>query len=275
MMVGDETPLEQGFEKSEGGEAILAVSNLSIHPEDPFAMPLKQISFDVRKGEILGIAGVAGNGQEELMSALSGEEMAADADIQLLQQPIAQLTPSQRRALGFAFVPEERLGRGAVPNMSLNDNALLSSSHCHLLNNGWIRRTEVSEFTSSIIKDYNVKCAGNRAQAKSLSGGNLQKFIIGREIKQNPTLLVCSHPTWGVDIGAAILIRKALIALRDQGAAILVISEDIDELYEICDRLGALCDGRLSPIKPTREVTIGTLGQWMTGTFDVTEEVCA
>ena len=112
-----------------------------------------------------------------------------------------------------------------------------------------------------------MKCSGLDAQAKSLSGGNLQKFILGREIEQNPKLLVCSHPTWGVDIGAAILIRHALIELRDRGAAIVVVSEDIDELYQISDRLCAICQGDLSPIRETKDVNIETLGQWMAGQF--------
>jgi len=275
LMVGDETPLEQGFSKQVGGEAVLIVKPLSLTPVDPFGMSLKDVSFDVKKGEILGIAGVAGNGQEELMAVLSGEDMREAGEVILNGDVIGKLSASQRRELGFAFVPEERLGRGAVPNMSLTDNTLLSSSHCGLLNNGWIRQHEVNDFAEAVISDFNVKCAGTHAQAKSLSGGNLQKFIIGREIRQQPNLLVCSHPTWGVDIGAAILIRKALIELRDQGAAILVISEDIDELYEICDRLGALCDGRLSPIQPTHDVSIGQLGQWMAGEFSDQQEQCA
>ncbi|MAK91847.1 MAG: ABC transporter, partial [Oleibacter sp.] len=188
--------------------------------------------------------------------------------ISLLGDDITKLLPEARREKGFAFVPEERLGRGAVPNMSLVDNTLLSASHRGLKNKGWINYGKVREFALNIIEKYNVKCADEYAQAKSLSGGNLQKFIIGREIEQQPKLLVCSHPTWGVDIGAAILIRHALIALRDQGTAIVVVSEDIDELYQISDRIGAICDGKLSPFKPTNDVGIETLGQWMAGQFD-------
>jgi len=221
----------------------------------------------VKAGEILGIAGVAGNGQDELMALLSGEERCDKNAINLLGNDIGDLNPGKRRKLGFAFVPEERLGRGAVPDMSLQQNALLSSSHLGLINKGLIDFGKVSEYAQNIITKYKVKSAGLSAQAKSLSGGNLQKFIIGREIEQNPKLLVCSHPTWGVDIGASILIRHALIELRDRGAAILVVSEDIDELYQISDRICAICHGELSPIKKTQDVNIETLGQWMAGQF--------
>lgn len=268
MMVGDDTPLSQNYQKAEGGDTAMSISNLTFHPEDPFGVHLNSLNLDIKAGEILGIAGVAGNGQDELCALMSGEEHSESGSITLLGNDITQLDPDSRRRQGFAFVPEERLGRGAVPNMSLVDNALLSASHCDMKQKGWINYGKVRDFALKVIDKYNVKCADEYAQAKSLSGGNLQKFIIGREIEQNPKLLVCSHPTWGVDIGAAILIRHALINLRDQGAAIVVVSEDIDELYQICDRIGAICDGKLSPFKPTNEVSIETLGQWMAGQFD-------
>lgn len=268
MMVGDDTPLNQNYQKTQGGDTALRISGLNFRPDDPFGVTLNNLNLEVKAGEILGIAGVAGNGQDELCALLSGEEISNSGDIELLGHNISRLLPDERRRLGFAFVPEERLGRGAVPNMSLVDNALLSASHCDLKQHGWINYGKVRDFALQVIDKYNVKCADENAQAKSLSGGNLQKFIIGREIEQNPRLLVCSHPTWGVDIGAAILIRHALIDLRDKGSAIVVVSEDIDELYQISDRIGAICDGRLSPVQPTSDVSIETLGQWMAGQFD-------
>jgi len=268
MMVGNDTPLNQDYKKAEGKETVLSISSLTFKSDDPFASPINNLNLEAKAGEIIGIAGVAGNGQDELMSLLSGEETSSGNTVTLLDYDISQLNPAKRRELGFAFVPEERLGRGAVPDMSLLENGLLSASHCDLTQNGWINFEKVKAFGQNIIDKYNVKCSGLDAQAKSLSGGNLQKFILGREIEQNPKLLVCSHPTWGVDIGAAILIRHALINLRDQGAAIIVVSEDIDELYQISDRICAICQGDLSPIKNTQDVSIETLGQWMAGQFD-------
>lgn len=271
MMVGKDTPLTENYEKSEGTHTVLNIQNLNFLSDDPFACSIKGLNLKAKSSEIIGIAGVAGNGQDELMRLLSGEATSDQTTLTLLDTDISKMNPSQRRKLGFAFVPEERLGRGAVPDMPLSDNALLTASHKDLISNGWIKKNKVTEFANNIIQKYKVKCSGLDAQAKSLSGGNLQKFILGREIEQKPNLLVCSHPTWGVDIGAAILIRHELIKLRDQGAAIIVVSEDIDELYQISDRICAICQGELSPIKDTQDVSIETLGQWMAGKFTATQ----
>ena len=272
LMVGDDTPLSEDYEKAVGQETFLEIKSLEFKSEDPFATPLKGINLEVKAGEILGIAGVAGNGQEELLNLISGEEITSAQSIRFGGDAVGNLTPEKRRLKGLGFVPEERLGRGAVPDMSLEENALLTGYQGDLTSKGWINTAKVKAFAKDIIEKFNVKTAGSLAQAKSLSGGNLQKYIIGREILQNPKLLVCSHPTWGVDIGAAILIRHALINLRDQGAAILVVSEDIDELYSISDRICAICDGKLSPLKPTQQVSINQLGKWMAGDFAETNE---
>lgn len=267
LMVGDDTPLSQNYSKAEGGATFLKIDNLSYRSDDPFSTALKDLGLEVKAGEILGIAGVAGNGQEELLNLISGEETCAADLIKFGGEAVGDLGPRARRQQGLGFVPEERLGRGAVPDMSLEENGLLTAYQSGLVEKGWISKRKVSDFAHKVIEQFKVKTAGSMAQAKSLSGGNLQKFIIGREILLNPKLLVCSHPTWGVDIGAAILIRHALIDLRDQGAAILVVSEDIDELYAISDRLCAICDGRLSPVAKTEDVTITQLGKWMAGDF--------
>ncbi|MFC3678544.1 ABC transporter ATP-binding protein [Bacterioplanoides pacificum] len=267
LMVGDDTPLSENYQRAEGQQAFLTIKDLSFKPADPFATTLKDIELQVKAGEILGIAGVAGNGQEELLNLISGEETCAAERVRFGDLAVGNLGPEKRRLAGLGFVPEERLGRGAVPDMSLEDNALLTAYQGDLTDKGWINKNKVRAFAEKIIDQFNVKTAGSQAQAKSLSGGNLQKYIIGREMLQNPKLLVCSHPTWGVDIGAAILIRHALINLRDQGAAILVVSEDIDELYAISDRVCAICDGRLSPVANTDQVSINQLGLWMAGDF--------
>ena len=268
LMVGDDTPLSEDYKKVEGDHDFLTIERLSFSSDDPFACSLKDVSLTVKSGEILGIAGVAGNGQEELLNLISGEETTSKEKIKFEDSEVGHLTPEYKRKMGLGFVPEERLGRGAVPDMSLSSNALLTAYQNELTKNGLINQHKIDEFTHEIIKSFKVKSAGIHAQAKSLSGGNLQKFIIGREILQNPKLLVCSHPTWGVDIGAAILIRHALIKLRDEGAAILVVSEDIDELYNISDRICAICDGELSPTASTDQVSITQLGKWMAGDFE-------
>ncbi|SFF78490.1 ABC transporter ATP-binding protein [Neptunomonas qingdaonensis] len=269
MMVGDETPISMDYDKVQGQAVFLQVRGLNQRSDDPFGVDLKNINLDVHAGEIVGIAGVAGNGQEELLAALSGEDIIKNHDaIHFPCGPVGHLCPEKRRRKGLAFVPEERLGRGAVPDMSLKDNALLTGFLTGLIKNGMIDHEGTESFAKKIIKQFKVKTPDSGTHAKSLSGGNLQKFIIGREIMQNPQLLVAAHPTWGVDIGAATAIHQALIDLRDQGAAILIVSEDIDELFLISDRLCAICDGALSPIKPTPQVTLEEVGRWMAGMFD-------
>ncbi|CAM3515398.1 ABC transporter ATP-binding protein [Parendozoicomonas haliclonae] len=272
MMVGSHTELGVPYPKVDGGRELLTLHKLSANKEDDFGTDLQDISLDVRAGQILGIAGVAGNGQKELLKLLSGERHAPQANqITLEGQAIGQLSPYKRRRLGIATVPEERLGRGAVPEMSLKENGLLTGFLENLLQLGFLRNSRIANFSSNVVERFGVKAAGIHAEARSLSGGNLQKFIIGREIQQNPKLLICASPTWGVDVGAANTIHQALISLRDQGTAIIVISEDLDELFQISDRIGALCHGQLSPIKPIQNTSIEEVGGWMAGVFDAPE----
>ncbi|WP_294254159.1 ABC transporter ATP-binding protein [uncultured Comamonas sp.] len=246
----------------------LQVRALSRAASHPFGTALKDIGFDLQPGEILGIAGVSGNGQQELMLALSGEAPLAACHapmIRLNGQAVAHLDSASRHALGLGFVPEERLGRGTVPAMTLADNSLLTAYDHGLLKLGLIRRDAVSQFARSCIEGFRVRCSGPQAPANSLSGGNLQKFIVGRELMQRPLVLIAAQPTWGVDVGAAAFIRQSLIGLRDSGAGLLVVSEELDELFEICDRIAVIADGRLSPAVPIEETDVETIGLWMSG----------
>lgn len=276
LMVGEVAALITDYPKVTGAKAFLNVTGLSWHNPDPFGCSLKDIELEVRSGEIVGIAGVAGNGQDELLALLSGEEPLSRNDgatISFAGQPVAHLRPDARRKLGLAYVPAERLGHGAVPDLSLADNALLTAFQQGLVSNGLIQRGKVEALAEEIIRRFGVKTPDSQTPARSLSGGNLQKFILGREILQQPKLLVAAHPTWGVDVGAAATIHRALIALRDAGAAILVIGEDLDELFQISDRLGALCSGRLSPLKATVDTRLIDVGGWMAGQFDAPQSL--
>ncbi|TYL48087.1 ABC transporter ATP-binding protein [Marinomonas sp. IMCC 4694] len=267
MMVGDLAEQDAGYVKREGKEDVFAVDNLSLPSKQPFGTSLKNIHLTLKSGEILGIAGVAGNGQDELMAIISGEDdRQIKNTLSLEKQDIGHLHAGERRQLGMAYVPEERLGRGAVPDMSLTENTLLTHSD-GFIKNGLVDWQSIKDYTSTLIEKYKIKCHGEFSEAKSLSGGNLQKFIMGREIGQNPKVLICAHPTWGVDVGAALSIHQALLELRDQGAAILLISEDIDELFLLADRMSALCDGYLSLLVKTEHTNIDQIGQWMAGTF--------
>ena len=269
LMIGKELPVCQHDAPTELGEVRLRLNGLSQDSDDPFGTDLKDIRLEVNSGEIFGIAGVSGNGQQELLHALSGEALLADNNaIEICGTAAGSKMPDQRREFGMGFVPEERLGRGAVPQMSLADNALLTAHGKDMLSRGMIRFDRVTQFASECIEKFNVKCGGTRAVAKSLSGGNLQKFIMGREILQAPKLLVVAQPTWGVDVGAAAFIRQELIDLRNEGTAVLVISEELEELFEVSDRIAVIADGRLSPAKKLADTNIDEIGIWMSGMWD-------
>ena len=250
------------------GAAVLQVQALSLSSQDPFGTDLADMALSVRSGEVVGIAGVSGNGQSELLQALSGEDPRAPAgSVRVLGQDASRLDPARRRALGLHFVPEERLGRGAVPTLSLAHNLLLTRSDT-LGAGGWLRLGALKAQAEDIIRRYNVKANGPGAAAKSLSGGNLQKFIVGREIEAKPKLLIVSQPTWGVDVGASAQIRGEILALRDAGCAVLVVSEELDELFEISDRLHVIAKGRLSPSIDRADATVERIGEWMSGLWD-------
>ena len=251
----------------DAGEARMTVRGLSIPGEEPFGVTLDDVSLTMRSGEILGIAGVAGNGQNELLAALSGETLAPMAAMVRIDDTDAgRLGPGGRRRLGLAAVPEERNGHGAVPEFSLADNAVLTARHrLGLVGGGFIKFAEARRYAERVIGEFSVRATGPEASAGSLSGGNLQKFIMGREIMQAPSVLVVSQPTWGVDAGAAARIHQALVDLAAEGTAVLVISQDLDELLSLADILAVISEGRLSAARPVSETGIEEIGLLMGG----------
>ena len=272
MMIGSELPVCKRVAQTRDSEVRLVVRDLSILSPDPHGTDLKSINVTLHKGEVLGIAGVAGNGQKEFLAALNGEIIASvTGRIELNGAEISKVGPTERRARGLAFVPEERLGRGAVPDMSLANNALLTGYREDMLNNGFIQFDKVRSYATDIRERFDVRSSGIDAEARSLSGGNLQKFIMGREIMMNPQLLILGHPTWGVDVGAAATIHQEIIDLAAKGTSVVVASEDLDELFEICDSIAVIAEGRLSPVKRTSETNVEEVGLWMSGQFDAGE----
>jgi ABC-type uncharacterized transport system ATPase subunit len=254
----------------EMGAPILAISNLSVSSPNPFGTTLRDISFEVRAGEVLGIGGVAGNGQDELLAALSGELPSSSTAISLRGRPVGQLRPNARRALGLLAAPEERLGHAAAPDMSLTENALLTGAvRENLTRRGFLKWGRARGFAERIIERFDVRTPGPDNAARSLSGGNLQKFVIGREILQRPEVLVVNQPTWGVDAAAAAAIRQALLDLAAEGAAVVVISQDLDELMDIADHFTALNAGRMDPPRPVLGLGVEEIGMMMGGAHDL------
>ena len=245
----------------------LVLDRLTIRSPHPFGTDLRDVSLTLRGGDIIGIAGIAGNGQAELMDALSGEvPSGTPGNVVIAGTPAGHLGPQARRRLGGCFVPEERNGHGAVGTMSLAENGFLSSFlRAALARFGLIDRRRSAAFARGIIRRFDVRTTGPAAEARSLSGGNLQKFLVGREIMQDPAVLIINQPTWGVDAGAALAIHDAIRGLADAGAATIVISQDLDELYTLTDQIAVLAAGRLSAPMPTAEATIEAIGRLMGG----------
>lgn len=271
LMIGrDISPPSHGDTRGDG-RATLKVSRLNYTPENPFSPALKDVSLTLRSGEILGIAGVSGNGQDALTRVLAGEiRQSRDQNnaILLEGEPIAALDPEQRRKRGLNFIPEERLGRGAVPIHTLAENAGLTTHHAGMVKWGMLKLGKRSTLAQETIETMDVRCGGTQATAQSLSGGNLQKFLVGRELALRPKVLIAAQPTWGVDVGAAAAIRQKLIDLRDEGAALLIVSEELEEIFEICDRIQVMFRGQLSQAAEIRTTTIESVGLAMSGDFD-------
>ncbi|WP_371157850.1 ABC transporter ATP-binding protein [Jannaschia sp. 2305UL9-9] len=269
MMVGTKlvAPKARG---TTAGETLLSVSGLSLPPVSQFGTPLRDVSMTLRAGEVLGIGGVAGNGQDELLGALSGERLSAKGAVVLQGRDVSRLGPTARRAAGLLTCPEERLGHAAAPDMTLTENAAMTgSARMGLLSRGFLDWGAARRFAQDVIAQFDVRTPGPGVAARSLSGGNLQKFVIGREVLQGPRVLVVNQPTWGVDAAAASAIRQALLDLAAAGAGVVVISQDLDELLEVSDRFAALNEGRLGASVPTADLTIERIGLMLGGAHDL------
>jgi len=267
LMVGAEIAQVRHASIEVPGPVRLSVDGLSLPAPGTHGTALKEIRLDVHGGEILGIAGVAGNGQDELFSALSGERLASRAELIAIDGvAVGRDDINHRRRRGAAFVPEERLGHATAPRFSLSENALVAGH----ASNGFVRRGFVDKartlgWVDAVTKAFDVRKGPRDPEARALSGGNLQKFVVGRELLRTPGVLVVAQPTWGVDAGAASLIRQALVDLARQGSAVLVISQDLDELLEIADRIAVVFHGRLSDARPLSALTRESIGLLMGG----------
>lgn len=269
MMVGSSVAdVKSQSETRMVGKSVLNVNGLSTVPDSPFATALKDVNFSVRRGSVYAIAGIAGNGQGELFNVLSGEVLAdRDDQISLFGKSAGRDGINARRKTGAAFVSEQRLGHGAAPSMSLTDNVVLTrvASDQDLTIHGAIKWNRARDLREIICNDFDVRRSSANPPAGSLSGGNLQKFIIGREIGRKPELIIVDQPTWGVDAGAASHIRQTLVDTAEAGNGVLVISQDLDEIFEIADEIAVLHEGRLSEFKNAKEVTRESLGLLMGG----------
>ncbi len=272
MMVGTDVNLIEKQKLQSSGDTLLRISNLSQAAATPFAIPLSKINLSINAGEILGIAGVAGNGQSELFDAISGEVPTQDSlNIEIRGKAVGKLTINQRRKMGASFVPEERLGHGAVSEFYLSDNMLLARHKSDDVafqrfgKIGMVWREMVETATKRVCDIMDVRKAEEDPRASSLSGGNLQKFIIGRELDRQPSVLVINQPSWGVDAGAASHIRQSIVDLAKAGSAVLIISQDLDEVFELSDKISVMFDGKLSKALLASDTSREQIGLLMAG----------
>ncbi len=271
LMVG--THVHEVSAQAGGGDGavMLAVSDLTLPADGPFGVRLRKVSLRVHAGEVVAIAGVAGNGQTELFDAISGERPAPhDACIELAGALCGARGITARRRLGAAFVPEERLGHSALPGLALSDNVLLTHHACdrEMAPRGFVDRVRSREVGERVVKRFDVRTSHPDPRASALSGGNLQKFVLGRELDRDPRIIVINQPTWGVDAGAAALIRQALIDMARAGAGVLVISQDLDEIFEIADRIAVISRGELSAAHPANATDREQIGLLMAGAHE-------
>jgi simple sugar transport system ATP-binding protein len=267
MMVGAQVGEVKPATGAAPGRPRLVLKGLTLPAPGLHGTALHELSLTVSGGEIVGIAGIAGNGQAELFDALSGEALAPQAGMVAFDgADSGRLGITARRRRGAGFVPEERNVHGAAPTLSLSDNAILSRhATAGLSRFGVLRGAAAKRLAQTVISAFDVRKAGPDPAAGTLSGGNLQKFLVGREILAEPGILVVNQPTWGVDALAAAHIRQALLDLAGRGAAVLVISQDLDELFEIAGRIAVLHDGTLSKAIPAGETSRESVGLLMGG----------
>jgi len=258
--------IKKNISKERFSEQLMKISNLNFSSDDPFETNLKNINFELNRGECLGIAGISGNGQSELFQILSGEIVSENNSIVLNDKPIGSLNPQERREYLMAFSPEDRMAQAAIPQMKIFENVALNNfKSSNFFNNGLIDEKKIKEHSRKILSDFSVNTNNVELKSQFLSGGNLQKLIIGRELITSPELLICFNPTWGLDVGAINYIHKTLIKINEQKKSVILISTDTDELLKLSDKICVIYKGKLSKIMNTEDVTAEKLGLLMGG----------
>lgn len=271
MMVGRELALPRRAEESEPGEVRLRVTGLKVEG-DRRAEVVSDVSFEVRAGEIVGIAGVAGNGQRELAEALAGTRPPSVGTVSVDGRDLTSVGARARIDAGLSLVPEDRLGTGLAPGLSLADNLALKAYRRPPFSLGpLLRRRHFQEHADRLAERFDVRGVRGQLPVRLLSGGNLQKALLAREISARPRVLVAAAPTRGLDVGATAAVRDHLLAQRSDGTAVLLISEDLDELLALADRILVMSEGRIVGAMPADEADTETLGLLMAGRVEEAE----
>jgi ABC-type uncharacterized transport system ATPase subunit len=264
LMVGREVIFRIEKEEPKLGEVVLQVSDLSALG-DKGLLALKSLSFEIRSGECVGFAGVSGNGQCELAEVISGLRPVSAGRVYIGGADMTNRSPAEIITAGLGYIPEERHRVGSIGDFTVAENAILETYQSQFTHGLSLDRHAIRQHVSDLISNYDVKTPSAETPARNLSGGNLQKLILGRELSRHPELLLASQPTRGLDVGATEYIRKELLKARDQGTAILLISEDLDEILSLSDRILVMYEGQIVGELGSKEADMEALGLMMGG----------
>lgn len=264
-MAGREVKLPVSRERDLYGSAMLSLHDVWARGEQG-TYALQGVTLSVRAGEILGIAGVSGNGQKELADVINGLRHVEQGRILVEDTDITNWPPQRIIDQGLGYVPEDRLHEGTIPSFSIRENMILKDyANPPITRRGFLRQKTISRHARELVKRFQVKCPGITTSCASLSGGNIQKVILARELTRNPKVLVAAYPTRGLDMGAAEYVHYRLLDAREDDKAVLVISEELDELFNICDRIAVIYEGKILNILPRKDANKSSLGLLMAG----------
>jgi simple sugar transport system ATP-binding protein len=267
MMIGRDIIFQIEKESMERSEKTISIDNLVVN-DDKDLEAVKGISFDIFRNEIFGIAGVSGNGQRELVEAITGLRPVESGKVAIDGNDITNESVRCIYNSGIAHVPEERIKFGIAPGLCVYDNAILKQHHKKKYSNKlFLAYSKIKQHAQNLLDDFKVLAPSINVQTKNLSGGNIQKLILGREISENPSLLVASHPTYGLDVGATEYLRKQLLKRRKEGGAVLLVSEDLEELFELCDRIAVMFQGEFMGILNSDDPRLNDIGLMMAGSL--------
>jgi len=266
MMVGREVVPRVSREEREPGEPVLVVKNLQVM-SDFGTVAVKNLSFEVRAGEIFGVAGVEGNGQSELVQALTGLRPPQSGEITLNGVDVVAFNPRELYGLGVCHIPEDKARFGLALNFDVAENSILGRQweSEFLLGLGRLNGKRITEYAKRLVETFNVITPSLKTVARSLSGGNQQRLVVGRELSKRPALIVAAHPTRGLDIASTVYIRELLVRMRDEGKGVLLISADLDEIMELSDRIAVMYEGEFLGVGKAEELSREEIGMMMGG----------
>ncbi len=265
LMVGREITNEFPRQPAQVKNTILEINSINVL-NDQRLPAVKDLSLQINAGEIVGLAGVSGNGQRELAEALARLRHIQKGSIIINGKDVTHASPADVIAAGMGYIPEDRLHVGTIPNFSVSENLILKDhARPPLSHNGFLNLENIQRFSTNLVAEFDIKTPSIHTLAKSLSGGNIQKLVLAREITRQPVFLLANQPTRGLDIGATEFVHRRLIEQRDQGKAILLISEDLDEIFALSDRIAVIFEGKILGIVPITEAKRETIGLMMAG----------